>query len=133
MSFRWVAVGIPPGDFGRSRMALCWAAVGMTPGYYSAIVADVVLVDHRVGYSSTPLRSECSNSSGSGSLLRQIVGSAFFGGFSPSLCVYSSKSVAAAISVAIPVSLSTAASGLEVLFPLLLLLVILGLGGGSFP
>ena len=46
MSFCWVSVGIPPGDFRRSCMALRWAAVGITPGYYSAIVADVVLIDH---------------------------------------------------------------------------------------
>ena len=52
------------------------------------------------------------------------------GVLSPSLCVYSSKSVAAAISASIPVSLSTAASGFEVLLLLLMLLVILGLGGG---
>ena len=38
MAFRWVAVGMPPGDFGRSLMALCWADVGMPPGYYSTIV-----------------------------------------------------------------------------------------------
>ena len=64
-------------------MALLWAAVGMTLVYYSTIVADVVLVDHRVGCSSTPLCDECSNSSGSGSLLRKILGSAFVGGFVP--------------------------------------------------
>ena len=52
---------------------------------------------------------------------------------SPSLCVYSSKSVSAAISAATPVSLSTATSGLEVLLLLLLLLVILGLCGGILP
>ena len=80
---RWVAVGVPPGDFGRSRMALRWAAVGMTPGCYSAIVADVVLVDHRVGCSSTLLRAVCSNLSGSASLLWRIVGSAPVGGFFP--------------------------------------------------
>ena len=80
---RWVAVGMPPGDFGRSRMALHWAAVGMPPGCYSAIVVDVVLVDHRVGCSSTPLRAECSNLSGSASLLQRIVGSALVGGFVP--------------------------------------------------
>ena len=73
MVFRWVAVGIPPGDFGRPRMALRWDAVGMPPGYYSDIVADVVLVDHRVGCLATPLRAVCSNSSGSG----------FVGGFAP--------------------------------------------------
>ena len=67
---RWVAVGIPPGDFGRSLMALRWDAVGMPPGDYSAIVADVVLIDHCVGCSSIPLRDECSNFSVSGSLLR---------------------------------------------------------------
>ena len=83
MEFRWVAVGMTPGYFGRSRMALRWAAVGITPGYYSAIVADVVLIDHHVGCSSTPLCDECSNSSGSGSLLRKIVGSGFVGGFVP--------------------------------------------------
>ena len=80
---RWVAVGMPPGDFGRSRMALHWAAVGMPPGCYSAIVVDVVLVDHRVGCSLTPLRAECSNLSGSASLLQRIVGSALVGGFVP--------------------------------------------------
>ena len=80
---RWVVVGIPPGDFGRSRIALRWAAVGMPPGCYSAIVAGVVLVDHRVGCFSTPLRAECSNSSGSTSLLWRIVGSAPVGGFVP--------------------------------------------------
>ena len=66
MAFRWVAVGMPPGDFGCSRMALRWAAVGIPYGYYSAIVADVVLVNHHVGFLSTPLRDVCSNSSGSG-------------------------------------------------------------------
>ena len=55
----------------------------MPPGCYSAIVAGFVLVDHHVGCSSTPLRAECSNSSGSASLLWQIVGSAPVGGFFP--------------------------------------------------
>ena len=64
-------------------MALRWAAVRKTPGYYSAIVSDVVLVDHRVGCLSIPLRAECSNLSGSGSLLRQILVSTFVGGFVP--------------------------------------------------
>ena len=50
---------------------------------------------------------------------------------SPSLCVNSSKSVAAAISSATPVSLSSTTSGLKVLLLLLLLLVILGLCGGG--
>ena len=54
-------------------MALRWDAVGMPPGYYSAIVDEVVLFDHRVGCSSTPLRADSSNSSGSG----------FVGGFVP--------------------------------------------------
>ena len=47
-------------------MVLRWAAVGIPPGYYSAIVADVFLIDHRVGCLSTPLRAVCSNSSGFG-------------------------------------------------------------------
>ena len=64
-------------------MALRCAAVGMPPGDYSAIVADVVLVDRRVGFSSIPLRAECSNFSGSGSLLRRILSSVFVGGFVP--------------------------------------------------
>ena len=83
IAFRWVAVGMPPDDFRRSQMALRWAAVGMPPGCYSAIVADVFLVDHHVGCSSTLIRAACPNSSGSGSLLRRIVGSAFVGGFAP--------------------------------------------------
>ena len=80
---RWVAIEIPPGDFGLSRISLCWAAVGMPPGCYSAIVAGIFLVGHHVGCSSTPLLAECSNSSGSASLLWQIVGSAPVGGFVP--------------------------------------------------
>ena len=80
---RWVAVGIPPGDFGRSQMALRWAAVGMPPGYYYATVSGVVLADYRVGCSSTLLWAECSNSSGSASLLWRIVGSVPVGGFVP--------------------------------------------------
>ena len=56
------------------------------------------------------------------------------GVLSPSLCVHSSKCVAAAISAATPVSLSKAARGLEVsILLLLLLLVILRLGGGILP
>ena len=64
-------------------MALRWAAVGIPPGDYSTIVADVVLVDYCVGCLSILLRAECSNSSGSGSLLRRILGYAFVGGFTP--------------------------------------------------
>ena len=62
-------------------MALRWSTVGMPPDCYFAIVDGVVLVDHRVGCPSTPLRDECSNSSGSASLLWRIVGSAPVGGF----------------------------------------------------
>ena len=64
-------------------MALRWAAVGIPHGCYSVIVSGVVLVDHRVGCSSTPLWAECSNSSGSVSLLWRIVGSALVDGFVP--------------------------------------------------
>ena len=115
-------------------MALRWADVAMPPGDYSAIVADVVLVDHRVGCSSILLWSECSNFSGSGSVLRRILGFAFVWGFVP-------LPVRAFLQIHCrghfrgdPCLVVYAPRGLEVSMLLMLLfLVILGLGGGSLP
>ena len=115
-------------------MALRWDAVGMPPGDYSAIVADIVLFDHRIGCSSILLRAECSNSSGSGSLLQRILGSAFVGGVFP-------LPVRAFLQIHCrghfrgdPCLVVYAPRGLEVSMLLMLLfLVILGLGGGSLP
>ena len=93
---------------------------------FSSLTTALVVCPPRYGL-SVPIRLVLHPSCGKSWVLHLLVV------LSPSLCVCSSKSVAAAISSATPVLLYSATSGLEVLLLLLLLLVNLGLCGGSLP